>query len=56
MKSLEGYTIEQVKEMSQEEVMVLAENVGKEMQVESMRKKIVDMIDAMDAEGSLIEN
>ena len=56
MKSLEGYTIEQVKEMSQEELMVLAEKVNKEMQVESIRKKIVNMIDAIEAEGSLIEN
>jgi len=55
MKSLEGYTIEQVKEMSYEELMVLAEKVNKEMQVEDIRKKIINMIDAMDAENSVIE-
>jgi len=55
MKSLEGYTIEQVKEMSYEELMVLAEKVNKEMQVEDIRKKIINMIDAMDAKNSVIE-
>jgi len=56
MKSLEGYTIEQVKEMSYEELAVLAEKVGRELQAEDIRKKIINFIDAMEAETSLIEN
>jgi len=56
MKSLEGYTIEQIKEMSQEELMVLADKVGKEMRAEDIRKKIINMIDVMDAEKSVIES
>ena len=56
MKSLEGYTIEQVKEMSFEELAVLAEKVGREMQAEDIRKKIINMIDVMDAENTLIES
>jgi len=56
MKSLEGYTIEQVKEMSYEELMVLAEEVAKEMRAEDIRKKIINMIDAMEAENSVIES
>jgi len=56
MKSLEGYTIEQVKEMSFEELAVLTEKVGREMQAEDIRKKIINMIDVMDAENTLIES
>jgi hypothetical protein len=56
MKSLEGYTIEQVKEMSYEELQVLAEAVGREMQAEDIRKKIINMIDAMDAQNTLIKS
>ena len=56
MKALEGYTIEQVKEMSHDELRVLAENVGRELQAEDIRKKIIGMIDVMDAENTMIES
>ena len=56
MKSLEGHTIEQVKEMSQEEILFLAEKVGREIQVEDTRQKIIGMIDVMDAQNTLIES
>jgi len=56
MKALEGYTIEQVKEMSYEELNVLAEKIGKEMRAEDIRKKIINMIDVMDSEDSVIES
>ena len=55
MKSLEGYTIEQIKDMSYEELMVLAEKVGKELRAEEVRKKIIGMIDVVDAENTLIK-
>ena len=56
MKALEGHTIEQVKEMSYEELAVLAEKVGREMQAEDIREKIIGMIDVMDAQNTLIES
>lgn len=58
MKCLEGYTTEQVRKMSYEEILVLAEKVGKEIQEIELKNKIVNMIDVMNAQdtGSLIEN
>jgi len=56
MKSLEGYTVKQVKGMSYEELKVLAENVSRELQAEDIRKKIINLIETMDAEKSLIES
>ena len=58
MKCLEGYTIEQVKQMSYKELLVLGETIAKEVHETELRNKIVGMIDVMQAKanGSLIEN
>jgi len=58
MKCLEDYTIEQVKQMSYEELMVLGETMAKEIHETNLRNKIVNMIDVMQAESnkSLIES
>lgn len=56
MKCLENYTIEQVKEMSFEELKLLWEKMVVEKQTADMRHTILDLLDVMEAEKPLIEN
>ena len=56
MESLEGYTIERVKEMPREELIVLWNKINEEKQEMDLRATIVNMIDIMDANKSMVEN
>ena len=56
MKSLEGYTIEQVKEMSYEELTVLWDKIVEEKREMDMRATIVNMLDIMEVGKSVIES
>lgn len=56
MKCLEGYTIEQVKEMSPEEINVLWDKIVEEKRTMDMRATIVNMLDVMDAKQPMIES
>ena len=56
MESLEGYTIERVKELSREELIVLWNKINEEKQEMDLRATIVNMIDIMDANKSVVEN
>jgi len=49
MKALEGYTIEQVKEMSPPELKVLWDIIVEEKQAMDIRATIVDMLEIMEA-------
>lgn len=56
MKCLEDYTIEQVKEMSYEELKVLWEKIAEEKHAMDMRATIVSMLEIMEANKSVIES
>ena len=56
MKCLEGYTVEQVKEMSYEELKVLWEKIVIEKQTMDMRHTIVDMLEIIEAKKPMIES
>lgn len=56
MKSLEGYTIELVKKMSHEELIVLWNKIAEEKQAMDIRTTIVNMLDVMEAQQPLIES
>lgn len=56
MKCLEDYTIEQVKEMSHEELITLWNKITEEKQTMDMRATIVEMLEIMEANKSVIEN
>lgn len=56
MKCLEDYTIEQVKEMSFEELKVLYENMAKEKWMTETKQTVIDILDVMSANKSVIEN
>jgi hypothetical protein len=49
MKCLEDYTIEHIKEMSYEELVVLWGKIVQEKQEMDMRATIVDMLEIMEA-------
>jgi hypothetical protein len=55
MKCLENYTIKHVKEMSYEELKLLAEKVAKEEHENLIRAKLIEMLDIRDARNSVIE-
>jgi len=55
MKCLEGYTIEQVKEMSPSELKVLWDMIVEEKQAMDMCATIVNMLEIMEAKKPLIE-
>jgi hypothetical protein len=56
MKCLEGYTIEQVKEMTCEELKELWNNIAEEKWEMDIRHTIVDMIEVMNAKRPMIES
>ena len=56
MKCLEEYTIEQIKEMSHEELKVLWEEFVKEKQKNEMRIVFVKELEIMEASKPLIES
>lgn len=56
MKCLEPYTIEQVKEMSHEELIVLWNKINEEKQAMDIRTTVVNMLEIMEAETPLIES
>lgn len=56
MKCLEGYTIEQVKEMSPEEIGLLWSNIVEEKQTMDIRHTIIDMLEIMNAKKPMIES
>ena len=56
MKSLEGYTIEQVKEMSLSELKVLWDTIVEEKQAMDIRATVVDMLEIMESKKPLIES
>lgn len=51
MKCLEDYTIEQVKEMSYEELTVLCNKISEEQREIDMRATVVGMLEIMGAEN-----
>lgn len=56
MKCLEDYTIEQVKEMPYEELKLAAEKVAKEEHENLIRVKLIEMLEIMEANKSVIES
>ena len=56
MKALKDYTIEQVKEMSYEELKLVVEKVAKEEHENLIRAKLIKVIEIRDANTSVIEN
>lgn len=56
MKCLEEYTIEQVKEMSPEELNVLWDNIIREKKAMDIKATVVDMIEIMNAKKPKIES
>lgn len=51
MKCLEDYTIEQVKEMSYEELTVIWNKIVQEKHEEDIRATVVNMLEIMEAEN-----
>jgi len=56
MKCFEGYTIEQIKEMSSDEVKVLWDKFADESKVESARSKLIEIFEIDEAKNGLIES
>lgn len=56
MKCLEGYTIEQIKEMSPEELKVLWDKIVYEKQAMDIQHTVIDMIEVMNAKKPTIES
>jgi len=56
MKCLEDCTIEQVKEMSFEELKVLCENMDKEEWITNTKRTIIDMLGVIEAKKPLIKS
>ena len=56
MKCFEGYSIEQIKEMSPEEVKVLWDRFADESKVEVARAKLIEVLEISEAKINLIEN
>ena len=56
MKCLEDYTIEQVRELSYEELKLVAEKAAKEEHENFLRTKLIEVIEIRDANMSLIES
>lgn len=56
MKCLEDYTIEQVEEMSREELSVVWNEMVEEKREVDRRHTIISLINVMEAEKPLIEN
>ena len=56
MKCLEPYIIEQVKEMSREELITLWNEMNEEKREVDIRHTIISLIDVMEAKKPLIES
>lgn len=56
MKCLEDYTIEQVKEMSHDELIVLWNKIIEEKQAMDIRATVVNMLETMEAEKISIKD
>lgn len=56
MKCLENYTIEQVKEMSHSELIVLWNKIAEEKQAMNIQATVVDMLEIMEAKKISIKD
>ena len=56
MKCFEGYTVEQIKEMSPDEIKVLWDKFADESKVEAARAKLIEVMEIEEAKSNLIEN
>ena len=56
MKCFEGYTVEQIKEMSPDEIKVLWDKFADESKVGAARAKLIEVMELEEAKSDLIEN
>lgn len=54
MKALEGYTQDQIMEMSAEEIRVLFQKCTEEKQTEQMRKLLIESLDAENRNPNIV--